>query len=209
MSELLERKKEKKNILVDANRLGRTRVQEGYINDHINDSLRMIAQKIRDARDELRHEVLVTIPVVYTVPSMTNATAMRLIHYGIMKDLKDNHYDIRYHAMPHTCVLKIVFASREDEEEARAQREFLRSITDTTLRDPLKPFETVRQSMRQATAPGRGSGSRVTSGSAGGSGGGFSGSGGGFSGSSGYGSGGSVAASVAAEAAEESARSAK
>jgi len=92
-----------------------------------------IDDEIKTAYETDCNDVVVSVPITYSIPYMSNRNAQRIIYYKILDSLLERGYHVNIHMEPDRTVFYIKWLSNEEEQEADIQNALLAKHTVKSL----------------------------------------------------------------------------
>jgi len=102
------------SIITNANRFRHNNIQTRMIKDYIIDILKKIDDEINIAHNNGQEFVNTTLPIIFDVPNVSNATLQRIIWSSIMEELICKNFEVKIKHSESFCMLSIMWIKKED-----------------------------------------------------------------------------------------------
>ncbi len=109
-------------VLVDANTLRSSNVQRRQIREYTVEILRRINDELKVAHREGRQALITELPIIFNITNMSEISARREVWCKIIECLKVKNFRVAINPREDTCLLKITWFSKEDEENILHQK---------------------------------------------------------------------------------------
>ncbi len=116
-------------VLIDANLLRNTNVQKRQIREHTVEILRHINDELKVAHQSGKQVLITELPIIFNITNMSEADARREVWCRIIECLKNKNYRVVINPRDDSCLLKITWFSKEDEENIVYQKNIINMHT--------------------------------------------------------------------------------
>ena len=99
----------------------------------VNNVLGLIDENIKNAYDQDLSKVVVSVPLLFSIPNMSNKNAQRVVYYKILESLINRNYDVKICLEKDRTSFIIKWISDEEEKEKQLQNLLLAKHTITIL----------------------------------------------------------------------------
>ncbi len=106
---------------VKASALKKNPAQMNLIKKEVSIILNHLDTELKIARDAGKHNVVVTLPITFDIPNMSNADSQRIIYAKILGSLIDREFVPEIDLRPNTSILSITWLSSEELKEMDVQ----------------------------------------------------------------------------------------
>lgn len=96
--------------------------------------LQYIDDEIKKAYDQDKHSVSVSLPIVFSLPHMSNSTAQRIIYYDVLTNLLDREFSVEIDITPDKAIYDITWYNKEERDEINHQ---MTVLARNTRKNPL------------------------------------------------------------------------
>jgi hypothetical protein len=97
----------------------------------VNSILGHIDESIKNAHDQDKNNAIVSVPITFAIPYMSNKNAQRIVYYKILESLISRNYDVKISLEPDKTCFVIKWISDEEEKDIRIQNLLLAKHTIT------------------------------------------------------------------------------
>lgn len=104
------------------------------IKKEVTHILLYVDDEIKKAYDQDKHSVSVMLPIVFSLPHMSNSTAQRIIYYEVLINLLDREFLVEIDITPDKAIYEITWYSKEERDEINHQMVVL---AKNTRKNPL------------------------------------------------------------------------
>ena len=99
----------------------------------VNNVLGLIDENIKNAYDQDLSKVVVSVPLLFSIPNMSNKNAQRVVYYKILESLINRNYDVKICLEKDRTSFIIKWISDEEVKEKQLQNLLLAKHTITIL----------------------------------------------------------------------------
>ena len=117
------------DALCSANNLRNNNLQRRSLTEAAVDIIRRINQELILAHREGRHDIITTMPIVFSIPNMSNTDSQRYIYASVIDELINKGYRIWISPDKDTCKIKVTWMSDTDEAEIKYQIQLIAKHT--------------------------------------------------------------------------------
>jgi hypothetical protein len=108
-----------------ADTLKSNEAQKRAINVEVRQILEHIDDKLKIEREDGTHGISVTVPIMFSIPYMSNKNAQRIIYYKILKSLLDRGFEVKIKLEEKKSTFLITWVSAEELAEIEEQNALL------------------------------------------------------------------------------------
>jgi hypothetical protein len=106
---------------IKASQLKSSESQRRAVNKEVSSILAHIDEKFKSADIEGVHNVTVSVPIIFSIPNMSNADAQRNIYYKILTSLIDREFEVVIELTDDKSKFHITWLSDEEMKEIELQ----------------------------------------------------------------------------------------
>ena len=118
---------------LNANHLKNNESQNRIIKNEISDLLTFIDEEIITHRQSNpRPPAIISLPILFNIPNMSNAEAQKRIYCGIITSLKNRNFKPLFNIKPNSILLKVSWLSAEEMDELVKMDTLLAHHTEKT-----------------------------------------------------------------------------
>lgn len=118
-----------KDALIHANNLRNNNLQKRQLKEAITDIIKRISQELIIAHREGKHNIIISIPITFSISNMSNKDSQRFIWASVIEEMLSKDYRIWISPTKDTCRIKITWMSPEDETEIKHQMNLIAKYT--------------------------------------------------------------------------------
>lgn len=117
------------DALCNANSLRNNNLQRRSLTEAVVDIIRRINQELIIAHREGRHDIITTMPIVFSIPNMSNTDSQRFVYASVIEELISKGYRIWICPDKDNCKIKITWMSDSDDAEIKFQTQLIAKHT--------------------------------------------------------------------------------
>ena len=106
---------------IKASQLKSNEAQNRAVMKEVMSILAYIDDKFKAANDEGIHNISVTVPIIFSIPNMSNKDAQRSIYYRILTSLLDREFEVVIELADDKSKFHITWLSDEEMKEIELQ----------------------------------------------------------------------------------------
>lgn len=114
---------------LNANVLKSNESQRKAIASEVNNILGRMDDDIKKAHEENKRSVSLTVPIVFSVPYMSNTDAQRVIYYKILISLIDRNFGVKISMGGQKTIFHVKWITEEELKEIEEQNALLAKYT--------------------------------------------------------------------------------
>jgi hypothetical protein len=95
----------------------------------VNSILGHIDESIKTAYDQDKNSVVVSVPITFSIPYMSNKNAQRVVYFKILESLINRNYDVKINLETDKTYFIIKWISDEEEKDIKMQNLLLAKHT--------------------------------------------------------------------------------
>ena len=95
----------------------------------VNSILGHIDESIKNAHDQDKNHVVVSVPITFAIPYMSNKNAQRIVYFKILESLLNRNYDVKISLETDKTCFIIKWISDEEEKDIHIQNLLLAKHT--------------------------------------------------------------------------------
>ena len=95
----------------------------------VNSILGHIDESIKTAYDQDKNSVVVSVPITFSIPYMSNKNAQRVVYFKILESLISRNYDVKINLETDKTYFIIKWISDEEEKDIKMQNLLLAKHT--------------------------------------------------------------------------------
>lgn len=115
--------------MLKATQLKENKAQKILVKNEIRNILAYIDDELRNAHDSGKHNIVLTLPINFSIAYMDNKTAQRKIYYGVLTSLIERGFEPKIELQTEKTLLFIKWFSDEELEEISLQHTLLAKYT--------------------------------------------------------------------------------
>ena len=104
-------------------------IKHQMIDKEVKIILSRIDDEIKSAYNQDESFVNVSVPIIYTIPHLSNKSAQRIIYFQILQSLMAREYDVKIQLTPEKTVFIIRWVSDDDANDISLQNTLLAKHT--------------------------------------------------------------------------------
>lgn len=104
-----------------ANALKSNDAQKKAVAKEVTSILAHIDDELKTVHEQGRHGVSLTVPIVFSIPYMSNADAQRYIYYKILTSLIDRDFHVKIELLDDKSIFHITWLSDDETKEIELQ----------------------------------------------------------------------------------------
>jgi len=105
------------------------------INKELKGILAHIDDELKIAHDQGKHEIVVSVPITFSIPYMSNTEAQRIIYYNIISSLLDREFIPSIELKNNATLIHITWLTNEERHEIHVQNALLAKYTKRNIPD--------------------------------------------------------------------------
>ena len=121
------------NVLIDAEILKKSSEQRELLRKSTTDILRSLMDDIRKAKQSYKNSITTRLPITFQIPGLSNKDAQRILWSNIIKELNKKNYRVKINPKKDSCILQIIWISKEEEYIIKEQMSLIASHIDRSL----------------------------------------------------------------------------
>lgn len=121
------------NVIIDAEILKKSSEQRTLLRKSTTDILRSLMDDIMKAKQSYKNSTITRLPITFQVPGLSNKDAQRIIWSNIIKELNKKNYRVKINPAKDSCLIQIIWVSKEEESIIREQLDLIASHVDKSL----------------------------------------------------------------------------
>jgi hypothetical protein len=95
----------------------------------VNSILGHIDEDIKRSHDQDKNYTIVSVPITFSIPYMSNKNAQRIVYYKVLESLINRNYDVKISLETDKTCFVIKWVSDEEEKDIRMQNLLLAKHT--------------------------------------------------------------------------------
>lgn len=104
-------------------------LQKKAVMKEVNTIISRADSDIKIAHEQGKHNVLITVPVLFQIPYMSVRDAQRIIYYKILQSLLSREFDVKISIRSDVCLFDVTWISSEEQHEIDLQNALLAQYT--------------------------------------------------------------------------------
>ncbi len=106
-------------------------IQKKAIMKEVNTIISRADSEIKIAHEQGKHNVIITVPIMFQIPYMAVRDSQRIIYYKILQSLLSREFDVKISIRDNICLFDVTWISKEEKHEIDLQNALLAKYTKT------------------------------------------------------------------------------
>lgn len=116
-----------------ANALKSNESQKKAIAKEVNSILAHMDDELKICHEQGRHAIIISVPITFSIPYMSNTNAQRTIYYKILNSLLERGFNVKIELKKDASLFHVTWLSDEELTDLKLQTEVLARHTKKDL----------------------------------------------------------------------------